>query len=502
MTVPGGEAGFRLEAHALSMRILAALAFLLASVAAHAAPLGYDGARHLLNRTGFGATDAEVRQFAPLERRQAVDRLLAGTRREASLPPPAFVDAPFEPYYRIREMSEADRMAANRRLVEEGLELRAWWFREMLRTPSPLTERMTLFWHNHFATSQQKVRLGSLMYRQNALLRREALGNFGTLLRGIAKDPAMLVYLDNAGSRRQAPNENFAREVMELFTLGEGHYGEQDVKEAARAFTGWSLDRDTGEFTYRRPWHDDGEKVVLGKRGRLDGDDVIDALLARPETARFVAAKLWRELVSPEPDPREVERWAAQFRDGGYEVKPLVRTILMSDAFWAPANRGALVKSPVDLVVGTLHTFGIAPFDLRPAVFAAAALGQNPFSPPNVKGWPGGDAWINSSTLLGRKQWLERVFRGSDPALMKEAERGDEPQAGPAERYRRMLERGMADYAFDADRFDRSIATAASDASRIDRLVLCAGAVNAVPADLDPSERVRALVSDPAYQVK
>ncbi len=484
------------------MRIVAALAFILAAFAARAAPIGYDGARHLLNRAGFGASDAEVREFAGLERAAAVERLLAGARRESVLKPPAFVDAPFEPYYRIREMSVEERMDALRRLVEQGIELRAWWLREMLRTPSPLTERMTLFWHNHFATSQQKVRLGQLMYRQNALLRREALGNFATLLHAIAKDPAMLVYLDNAGSRKQAPNENFAREVMELFTLGEGHYGERDVKEAARAFTGWSLDRETGEFTYRRVWHDYGEKTVLGKSGRFDGDDVLDLLLARPETAQFIAEKLWREFVSPTPDPKEVARWAAVFRDSRYEVKPLLAAIFTSDAFWASENRGALVKSPVDVVVGTLRTFAITPFDLRPAVFACAALGQNLFSPPNVKGWPGGDAWINSSTLLGRKQWLERLFRGSDPAMMAAAQRTEEPKAAPGERYRRMLEHGMVDYAFDADRFDRSIATHSRDDARIERLVLAAEPVNPVPRDLDTAERVRALVSDPAYQLR
>ena len=484
------------------MRVLAAAALFIASIAAHGAPIGYDGARHLLNRVGFGATDAEVRDYASLERTQAVERLLVGARREAFLRPPAFVDAPFEPYYRIRQMTPEERMAAQRRLVEQGLELRAWWLREMLVTPSPLTERMTLFWHNHFATSQQKVRLGQLMYRQNALLRREALGNFGTMLHAIAKDPAMLVYLDNAGSRKQAPNENFAREVMELFTLGEGHYAERDVKEAARAFTGWSLDRETGEFTYRRVWHDYGEKTVLGKSGRFDGDDVLDVLLARPEAALFIAGKLWREFVSPDPEPREVARWAAIFREAHYEVKPLLRAILMSDAFWSAENRGALIKSPVELVVGTLRTCGISPFDLRPAVFATAALGQNPFSPPNVKGWPGGDAWINSSTLLGRKQWLERVFRGSDPAAMAMTERSDDGNAGaPGERYRRMLERGMSDYAFDAERFDRVLASAPGPA-RIDRLLLATDAVNALPDGLDSAERVRALVADPAYQLR
>jgi uncharacterized protein (DUF1800 family) len=484
------------------MRFAATVALLLVSAAAQAAEIGYDGARHLLNRTGFGATDAEIRAYAPLDRVQAVDRLLAGARREAFVQPPAFVDDAFTPYYKLREMSVEERMAAQRKLVEQGFELRAWWLREMLLTPSPLTERMTLFWHNHFATSQQKVRSSGLMYRQNALLRREALGNFAALLHAVSKDPAMLVYLDNAGSRKQAPNENFAREVMELFTLGEGHYGEQDVKEAARAFTGWSLDRDAGTFTYRRVWHDFGDKTVLASNGRFDGDDVLDILLARPEAAEFIAGKVWREFVSPTPDAKEVSRWAAVFRDARYEVKPLLRAALASDAFWSRDNRAALIKSPLELVVGTLRTFDIHPLDLRPAVFACAALGQNPFSPPNVKGWPGGEAWINSATLLARKQWVDRVFRGSDVmAAAGMAERDDAAKAkNPGERYRRMLERGMASYGFDPERFSRTLAR--GEGGGVARLALATDAVNPIAAELDDGERVRALVADPAFQLK
>src|SRR3982751_4551967 len=218
-----------------AMRAVTALIAFVLPIAAHAASIGYEGARHLLNRTGFGATDAQVAEFAKLDRAAAVNRLLAGARREPVVAPPAFVDGPFDHYYRLRNLDAEERMAMQRRLAQESFELRAWWMREMLETPSPLTERMTLFWHGHFATSQQKVRSLQLMYRQNALLRRESLGNFATLLHAVAKDPAMLIYLDNARNRRQAPNENFAREVMELFTLGEGNYAEQDVKEAARA---------------------------------------------------------------------------------------------------------------------------------------------------------------------------------------------------------------------------------------------------------------------------
>jgi uncharacterized protein (DUF1800 family) len=481
------------------------VALLLLSAAAFAQPIGYEGARHLLNRVGFGATDAEVRDYAGLTRGQAVDRILEGTRREATVKPPAFVDTPPVPYYKLRQMKIEDIQADTRRNVELGLDLREWWVREMLATPSPLTEKMTLFWHNHFATSQQKVRQAQLMYRQNHLLRREALGNFGTLLHAIARDPAMLVYLDNANSRRQAPNENFAREVMELFTLGEGRYGERDIKEAARAFTGWSLERDTLEFTFRRAWHDGGEKTVLGRTGRFDGDDVLDILLARPETAEFITTKLWREFVSPAPEAPEVRRLAGVFRGGRYEVKPLMRAMLTSEAFWSEANRGALIKSPVELVVGTLRTFEIRPFQLRPAVLASSLLGQNPMSPPNVKGWPGGEAWINSATLLGRKQLLERMFRGSD-AMAETPMAADAPAEdmkaeaakGPEARFRRMMERGMQTYAFDTDKWTRTLSRNAP----VPSLVLATAAVNPPPAGAEGADLVRHLVADPAYQLK
>jgi uncharacterized protein (DUF1800 family) len=502
---------------ALAIPILRGTLFYLLAASAQAAPLGYEGARHLLTRTGFGATDAEVREISGLEKDAAIDRVIAGTRREPSTKPPAFVETPPTPFYKLRAMSTEERQAQQRKNVEQGLELREWWLREMLTTPSPLTEKMTLFWHGHFATSQQKVRSAQLMYRQNVLLRRDALGNFATLLHAVARDPAMLIYLDNAGSRKQAPNENFAREVMELFTLGEGHYAERDIKEAARAFTGWSLDRDTLEFTFRRMWHDGGEKTVLGKSGQLDGDQVLDILLARPEAAEFITAKLWHEFVSPTPDAQEVRRLAAVFREARYEVKPLLRAMLASDAFWSQDNRAALIKSPVELVIGTLRTFEIRPFTLRPAVLACAVLGQNPMSPPNVKGWPGGEAWINSSTLLGRKQLMERIFRGSDvmpaPTLMAaQAQSGTAPEsapataivtpaaqedAGPEARFRRAMERGMQTYAFDWDRWSRSLRTT----SRIDNLVLAAAPVNPPPEGAS-AERVRLLVADPVYQLK
>ena len=231
---------------------IVSLLLVVATASAQPTPvalMSFDEARHLLNRTSFAAQTNEIDDYAKLTREHAVDRLLSETRRTAAYPAPTWT-AKYERVYKP-DMTPEQRQQANRReLVERGLELRTWWVAEMLSTPSPLTEKMTLFWHNHFATSQQKVRSANLMYRQNVMLRNYAVGNFGAMLREVSKDPAMLIYLDGAQNRKGAPNENFAREVMELFTLGEGNYSEQDVKEVARAFTGWSIDADAENFAF------------------------------------------------------------------------------------------------------------------------------------------------------------------------------------------------------------------------------------------------------------
>ncbi len=382
--------------------------------AAWAGAMGPDEARHLLMRTSFAAPPSEVKTFAALSRAEAVERLLAQARTEPLTRPPAELDQ-WTPRSELRSLSEQDRRAWLRQTIFQGQELRTWWFGEMLATSSPFTERMTLFWHNHFVSSLQKVRPTRLIYRQNLLLRSHALGNFRQLLHAISRDPAMLLYLDNASNRKGQPNENFAREVMELFTLGEGHYSEQDVKEAARAFTGWGVDGGTGEFVFRPNVHDDGMKTVLGRSGPLGGADVLDILLEQPQTAELIVRKLWREFVSPSPDAREVARIAAEFRRASYDIRVPVRALLTSNAFYAPANRASLVKSPVELLVGTLRQFEFEVADPYPFVVMSRQLGQDLMAPPNVKGWPGGEHWINAGTLLTRKQILERLFRLAEP---------------------------------------------------------------------------------------
>jgi uncharacterized protein (DUF1800 family) len=480
--------------------VLAAAA-LLSATAVAAAPLGFDDARHLLVRVGYGPTLREVQAFAVLTRQQAVDRLLAGARTAAQTPAPAWVDEPFEPL-RFKRMSDEEKKAAVKLLYVRGADLRAWWLAEMLHTPSPLTERMTLFWHNHFVSSQQKVKAPQLMYRQNVLLRRYALGNFGDLLHAVAKDPAMLIYLDSASSRKGQPNENFAREVMELFTLGEGHYGESDIKEAARAFTGWSVSlRDGGDYTYRPFWHDGGTKTVLGRTGNFDGDQVLDILLAQRQTAVFITAKLWREFVSPTPDAAEVERIAAVFRGSGYDIRAVLRALLTSDAFYAPENRAALIKSPVDLVVGTLRQFEVTTGDPLPFALLTRQLGQDLFGPPNVKGWPGGDDWINSTTLLARKQFLERLFRAREMGAMVPSKFNVAASQGGAARgdetMRARFVRALGEIRFNSDAW----LAGAGDAAAIERLVLATAPANP-PAETGGLGLLRALTQDPAYQLK
>ena len=495
--------------------VLQAFTMLVLAVPVQAATetaLGLDDARHLLNRTGFAASQADIAAFAKLTRAGAADKLLKAVQTVATQNPPAWVNEPPLPPVRLRDMSQEQRQAGQRKNVERAFELREWWFREMLTTPSPLTEKMTLFWHNHFATSQQKVRFTSLMYQQHAMLRRNALGNFGTMLREVARDPAMLIYLDGANSRKEQPNENFGREVMELFTLGEGHYSERDIKEVARAFTGWSVDRDTGQFMFRRGIHDYGNKTVLGKTGNFDGEQVIDILLRRPETAQFLTRKLWKEFVSPTPDDAQVERFADGFRDSGYNIAKLMRALLTSDAFYALENRAALIKSPVEFVVGTMKQFEIEAPNLRPFVIGSALLGQNVFSPPNVKGWPGGEAWINSATLLGRKQLIDRLFRNEDRMEMAMRDmdemaisNGEPPPPGRDARLQRQMERQMGGIRWNLDKWAGKFTGDGRNADSLQdmtRVVLAVAPQNPPAASDKPSDWARQLVYDPVYQLK
>lgn len=523
--------------------LLALAAPAIVSRPARAAGAGFDGARHLLSRTGFGPTPAEIAAFEPLEHDAAVDRLLRSWRPEAVTPPPGWIDmSPPEARQAQRAFQERRRVQAAaggnapspnadagtppprpgnlpakpltnaNPLQEQGRQLRNWWVEEMLVTDQPLVERMALFWHNHFTSGLQKVRFAPAMYRQNVLFRRHALGSFATLLRAIARDPAMLLYLDGAQNRASQPNENFARELLELFTLGEGHYSEADIKAAARAFTGWGLDRESGAFRFYPGAHDRNPKTFLGRTGDLDGGDVLDALLARPRTAEFVVGKLWREFVALKPDDAEIKRLAGVLRGANYEMRPLLKAMFASPVFRDPANRGGLIKSPVELVVGTVRVLGLPVPEKTRLVRAMQAMGQVPFEPPNVKGWPGGEAWITTNTLLMRQQILRRIVEatavasaddGPDgmapPGMMPKPGRRNDRREQMAPEPRPVEGRSLRGAGMSA-RLGPSLAGV--DVSTLTRALLPLRPLTPLPANAGPGEAVASLLLDPVYQLK
>ncbi|MDB5786100.1 MAG: hypothetical protein JWQ50_6015 [Caballeronia mineralivorans] len=491
-------------------------------------PLDATDARFLLTRTGFAANASEVTAYIGKTREEAVDALLAGARTEAATPPPAWATEPIPSADIRRAWTQDQRRDDQREQSRRYDELRGWWVREMVTTRSPLTERMTLFWHDHFPSAEEKVHYPQLMFRQNALLRRDALGNFGDLLHAVSKDPAMLQYLDGAGSRKGRPNENFAREVMELFTLGEGHYSQRDVTEAARAYTGWTLDPNTLAYQFNPKIHDDGDKTVLAQMGNFDGDQVLDILLAQPQTATFITTELWREFISETPDPAQIAPVAERFRASHYDIKTALRGLFLSEAFWDERNRGVLVKSPVEFVLGAVREFdiGYADQDATPLAVQVRNFGENLFYPPNVKGWPGGENWINSSTLLARKQFIEQLFRATEAHGMRPATaaRGPvNPMASPiASPMTNTTSNMMSNAAmkpaatprprpglrFDLDAWLAQYNTtpdARPDLStqlQLQRAVLAVSPADAIEPDVTSSAYLRVLLMDPAYQLK
>ena len=400
----------------------------------------YDKAAHLVERAGFGATPAEIERLAAMTPAAAVDEIVNYTTIDNSQTP-AFDPSPIwdsgmDPFPKSR--AEAVRIAretgssmgvamlqdgAQRRLQPvvnkffyglrsnaiETQRLALWWAERMLVTRRPLEEKLTLFWHGHFATGNGKVRDTRMMLRQNEMLRANAAGSFRDLLVGILTDPAMWVYLDNGENRKGHPNENFGRELLELFTMGVGNYTEQDIREASRAFTGWT--NDVLEFRFDLATHDDGEKTFLGRTGALNGDDVIDIILDTPVTAEYISAKLYRFFVREEIDEHTRVALGATFRDSGYEVKPLLRRLLLSRDFYSPASYATQVKSPVHLVVSTYRKLGLTALPTIPDFGRlTAGLGQTLFNPPNVAGWAGGRTWITPASLLERGNLFRDVL--------------------------------------------------------------------------------------------
>jgi len=377
-------------------------------------PFDSTKAAHLLNRAGFGGTTQEIDKIIEQGPLEAVERLLdfpdEGIEKQDPDGGPdlsSIEDYPrnFREVLRLlKDKSPLERKELRQKLMKANIQALMqtglWWLDRMVDGPHPLHEKLTFFWHGHFTTSARDERSAWLMWRQNDLLRANAAGNIYQFVRRISRDPAMLDYLNNNQNRKKHPNENYARELMELFTLGIGNYTERDVTEGARAFTGWSHDGE--EFVFRKNDHDTGQKTFLGKSGNFDGDDVIDIIFSQKACAPFIAGKLFRFFAYDDPDPYLVESLAEVLRENKFEMRPVIKTILTSKAFYSPQAIGAQIKSPVQLLTGTVRLLDV-PMPNMPLVFGALSeMGQVPLMPPNVKGWPSGRAWINTSTLLMR----------------------------------------------------------------------------------------------------
>jgi uncharacterized protein (DUF1800 family) len=393
-------------------------------------------AAHLMRRAGFGATAAEVGHVQSLGMAGAVDALLH--------PADADVDFPAYPPNDVLYNT-------NGGLARAGTQI--WWLDRMLRTKRPLVEKMTLFWHGHFATSIEKVP-PALMAEQITLFRAQGLGNFRTLLASVSIDPAMSVWLDNRYNTKAHANENYAREVMELFALGLGNYTEDDVKNAARAFTGWQYNGKTQQVAFNPKLHDDGPKTFLGQTGAFGLGDIVAIIVSQPVHQRFIARALLEYFVYSDPEPELIEALAQVYALSGYDIAKTMGTILRSNVFYSTRAYRAIPKSPIEFTIGLLRYAGTAqipatlPYQLR-------RMGQEPLAPPSVKGWDGGPAWINTNTLLARFNYVNALAAQAPP-------KADAPNIQP----------------------DAIVATAGFDASRVVETIVSAALQDDVTRDV------------------
>jgi hypothetical protein len=403
----------------------------------------YEFAAHLLERAGFGGTPEEIEALAKMTPAQAVARLVrfegVNEGKDADTLPPfehsGIHDPGLEPFPPSRpavtdmakEKGEAlgikVKPSGNRRLqpvVDEFFYwLRAsaletnrvayWWANRMVASPRPLQEKMALFWHGHFASNEAKVRDYRKLLGQLELFEKMGTGNFRNLTVAVAQDPAMLAFLDAGVNVKGASNENFAREIMELFTMGPGNYTEKDIREAARAFTGWNyVDL---KFVVNKDQHDDGEKTFLGKTGRLDGTDVIDRIMEQPVTAEFISGKIYRFFVRQDLSPELQKQLGALLRQSHYEMAPLLEKIFLSHDFYSRASVGTHIKSPVELAISTYRKLGLRSIPGEPDFNSeTGALGQQLFAPPTVAGWAGGQSWITPGLLLERANFARDIL--------------------------------------------------------------------------------------------
>lgn len=370
--------------------------------------------QHLLWRTGFGPS---VQQLNDIKINTPVQ--LYKTIAKAAANKPAYISVADETLLNLyqdymdagkrKNLAEADRRDLARRQREAVKKLNLSWLKEIVTSPAQLREKMAFFWHGHFASRNNNIFYNQLLLHT---IRENALGNFSTLLKEVSRSASMLYFLNNQQNRKGRPNENFAREVMELFTLGRGNYSENDIKEAARAFTGWTANAQ-GEFIFRKNQHDDGVKKVLGQKGNFDGDDILKIILNNKQTAKFITQKIYRFFVNENIDLNTTNQLAEKFYKSNYDISELMAGIFTSDWFYAEKNIGSRIKSPIELLAGIQRLVPMQLDNENALLNLQRLLGQQLLYPPNVAGWPGGRSWIDSSTLMTRMR-IPQMFNDKD----------------------------------------------------------------------------------------
>ena len=362
--------------------------------------------KHLYARAGFGLSPQQYKHKSQYSLIRVVKELFKDSKTIKPLKLPEYKKATPQEY---KAMTKTERKAERKELQRLTNEVNLTWIRQMVDDNSnPLQEKMTLFWHGHFACESKRFDFAG---RQINVIRKHALGNFRDLVLAVAKDAAMVLYLNNQQNKKRKPNENFARELMELFTIGRGNYTEKDIKESARAFTGWFINRMTGEFSFNERQHDFETKTFMGKVGKWNGDDIIDIILEKKETARFIATKIYRYFVNETINIEHIEILTNVFYNSNYNIEIIMRTVFESNWFYDAKNIGVKIKSPVEFIVGMGRILNIKFGNIRSVLFPQNALGQVIFHPPNVAGWPGGKSWIDNSTLMLRMNFAALIFQ-------------------------------------------------------------------------------------------
>lgn len=390
----------------------------------------FTNVKHLYSRATFGISYPDLQQSSKKNVQKVVDNLFKDSEKiedlktvdENEVRQQMALQTILGAKKELTQEEKDKRQEITRIQNERSRSLNIDWLMRMVNTSAALREKMTLFWHGHFA-----CRSNNPMFAQqlNNVQRQHALGSFRTLLVEVSKSPAMLQYLNNQQNRKGKPNENFARELMELFTLGIGNYSEQDIKESARSFTGWTYDKD-GAFQLRPTYHDEGNKTFFGKTGNFDGESIIDIILENPKTARFIAQKLYVFFVNETPNDAHVKELADHFYQKQYDIAAVLKKMFTADWFYDSVNVGTKIKSPAEFLVTLSKAFFVSYNKPQVLISLQSSLGQYLFNPPNVAGWPGGKSWIDSSSLMLRMKIPSLVLNDGQIDFSGKADPEDE----------------------------------------------------------------------------